>query len=157
MNIKIKRLETEEEIRGKAFVHWKSWHDTYPGLVSQAYLDSLTLETCEQRAFNWKGTSIIATENNQVIGFIDYDVREKNNQEIFALYVLSEYRHKGVGHELMKTALDHMDEKRQVNLWVLKENQGAICFYQKCGFQPNGAEKLSESIAAVGIQMMLIR
>ena len=39
MSIIIKRMETDEEIRGKAFVHWKSWHETYPGFVSQEYLD----------------------------------------------------------------------------------------------------------------------
>ncbi len=33
MRFEIKRMETEEEIRGKAFVHWKSWHEAYPGLV----------------------------------------------------------------------------------------------------------------------------
>lgn len=42
MNIIIKRMETDEEIRGKAFVHWKAWHEAYPGLISQEYLDNLT-------------------------------------------------------------------------------------------------------------------
>ena len=53
MSIVIKKMETEEEIRGKAFVHWRGWHDAYPGLVSQAHLDRLTLEECEKNAFRW--------------------------------------------------------------------------------------------------------
>ena len=44
MNIIIKRMETDEEIKGKAFVHWKAWHEAYPDLVSQEYLDNLTYE-----------------------------------------------------------------------------------------------------------------
>ena len=51
MTIIIKPMETDEEIRGKAFVHWKCWQVTYPGLVSQAYLDKLTLEKVEEMAF----------------------------------------------------------------------------------------------------------
>ena len=37
MDIIIKRIETDEEIKGKAFVHWKAWHEAYPNLVSQEY------------------------------------------------------------------------------------------------------------------------
>ena len=43
MDMEIKSMETDEEIRGKAYVHWKAWHEAYPGLVSEAYLDNLTL------------------------------------------------------------------------------------------------------------------
>ena len=43
MDIEIKKMETEEETRGKAYVHWRAWHEAYPGLVSQEYLDRLTL------------------------------------------------------------------------------------------------------------------
>ncbi len=33
MGVKLKNIETDGEIKGKAFVHWSSWHETYPGLV----------------------------------------------------------------------------------------------------------------------------
>ena len=52
MNIIIKRMETDEEIRGKAFVHWKAWHEAYSDLISREYLDSLTYEKCESMAFS---------------------------------------------------------------------------------------------------------
>ena len=48
MNITIKRIETEDEIRGKAFVHWKAWHEAYTGLISQEYLDR-QIETGEEK------------------------------------------------------------------------------------------------------------
>ena len=32
-DILIKPMETEDEIRGKAFVHWKSWQESYRGIV----------------------------------------------------------------------------------------------------------------------------
>ena len=33
MDIVIKKSETKEEIRGKTFVHWKTWHEAYPGMI----------------------------------------------------------------------------------------------------------------------------
>lgn len=160
MNITIKKMETEEEIKGKAFVHWSSWHDSYPGLVNQQYLDNLTLQKCETIAFEWPDNIIIAKDQNCVIGFIGYGDQGKelpDYGEIFSLYVLHEYRGKGVGRRLMEAAFEKLDERKRICLWVLKENKRAINFYQKIGFRPDGTEKLSASVAAVGIRMILIR
>lgn len=33
MQITIKKMETDDEIRGKAYVHWKSWQEAYPGML----------------------------------------------------------------------------------------------------------------------------
>lgn len=33
MDIIIKPMESDSEIRGKAYVHWKAWQDAYSGLV----------------------------------------------------------------------------------------------------------------------------
>ena len=52
MGIILKKMETDEEIKGKAYVHWKSWHESYTGIVSQEYLDKLTFEKCEKMAFS---------------------------------------------------------------------------------------------------------
>ena len=66
MGIELKQLETEEEIRGKAFVHWRCWHEAYPGLVSAAYLDALTLEKCETVASRWTDGILIAKDGGRV-------------------------------------------------------------------------------------------
>ena len=62
MTIKIKKMETDDEIRGKAYVHWKSWHEAYPGIISREYLDSHTLEKCEKLAFRWGGNILVAKD-----------------------------------------------------------------------------------------------
>lgn len=49
-NYIIKKMETEDETNGKGYVHWKSWHETYPGLVDSRYMDSITLEKCTSMA-----------------------------------------------------------------------------------------------------------
>jgi len=52
MSIVIQPMETDDEIRGKAYVHWRAWHEAYAGIVSREYLDGLTLEKCEKMAFS---------------------------------------------------------------------------------------------------------
>ena len=160
MSVIIKKMETEEEIRGKAYVHWHSWHEAYPGLVSQEYLDRMTLEKCEKMAFSWRDSIIIAKDEGRVIGFVGYGNRGEETPgtgEIFALYVLSEYYGKGVGRQLMEAGLDQLKQYPQVCLWVLKENQRAIRFYEKCGFYPTGEEMISPVISAAEIRMVLRR
>lgn len=141
MQITIKRMETEDEIKGKAFVHWRSWHEAYPGLVDQGYLDALTLDKCEKMAHNWQDNLIAAKHDGRVIGFVGYGDRgaeSSDTGEIFALYMLSEYYGTGVARQLMNAGLERLKNYPQICLWVLKENKRAIRFYQKCGFLPDG-------------------
>ena len=160
MGIILKKMETDEEIKGKAYVHWKSWHEAYTGIVSQEYLDKLTLEKCEKMAFSWPDNIIVAKENGNVIGFVCYGDRGEEAPdvgEIFALYVLADYYGKGVGRKLMDVGLEQITHFSQVRLWVLKENRRAIRFYEKCGFQPDGTEMTSPNILATEIRMTLKR
>ena len=160
MGIILKKMETDEEIKGKAYVHWKSWHEAYVGIVSQEYLDKLTLEKCEKMAVSWPDNTIVAKENGNVIGFVCYGDRGEeapDNGEIFALYVLADYYGKGVGRKLMDAGLEHIKRFPQVRLWVLKENRRAIRFYEKCGFLPDGSEMTSPNISATEIRMTLKR
>lgn len=160
MSIIIKKMETEEEIKGKAYVHWKSWQEAYPGMIRQEYLDRLTIEKCEQIAFNWQDGLFIAKDGDRVVGFVGYGHREEDMPEVgevFALYILSEYYGKGVGLLLMKTALDCLNDYAEICLWTLKKNKRAIRFYQKCGFIPDGREKTNKTIEADEIRMILMR
>ncbi|MBQ7146344.1 MAG: GNAT family N-acetyltransferase [Lachnospiraceae bacterium] len=158
MCITIKKMETDDEIRGKAFVHWKSWQEAYPGLVDQAYLDKLTLEKCEDMAYRWPENLLIAKDHERVVGFVGFGDRGEEapeTGEIFALYVLAEYYGKGVAQQLMAAGLKQLEAYPQICLWVLKENKRAIRFYEKCGFSPDGEETVSPIIGAEEIRMTL--
>ncbi len=158
MDILLKKMETDEETRGKAYVHWKSWHEAYPGLVSDDYLDKLTLEKCEKIAYSWPDNIIVAKEDNRVIGFVGFGNRGNeapDTGEIFALYVLPEYYGKGVGRKLMEAGLEQLKDYPQVCLWVLRENKRAIRFYRKLGFVTDGEEMTGQNIGATEIRMVL--
>ena len=143
MDIIIKPMETGDEIRGKAYVHWKSWQESYAGMVDADYLARMTLEGCEEKAFRWRDNIFVAKDGARVVGFVGYGKArgEEGAGEVFALYVLEEYQHRGVGYALMQRALDELAGCRVVVLWALKENRKALRFYKRVGFRLDGAEK----------------
>jgi len=160
MQIVIKGMETEAEIQGKAFVHWKAWHEAYPALINRDYLDGLTLEKCEAMAHKWTDGILVAKDGDRVIGFIgvgDRGDEAPESGEIFALYVLSEYYGTGVGPSLMRAGLAQLNAYPQICLWVLKENGRAIRFYQKYGFRTDGTEVVSAVVGSPEIRMVLER
>ena len=138
-------METDLEIKGKAYVHWKAWQEAYSGLVAQSYLDKLTLEKCESIAYQWPDNILIAIDGEKVIGFVGYGAYRNdelpNAGEVFSIYVLSAYYGQGVGCRLMQEALNQLAAYPRIAIWVLKDNQRAIRFYQKCGFCFDGREE----------------
>lgn len=157
MKIEIKPIETEKEIKEKAYVYWRCWHNTYKGLVSDEYLNSLNLQKCEERAFESKDNIIIAKDEDRVVGFAEFGIGKEEGcvyGEILTLYVLPEYCGQGIGTRLMKSVSEHLSAYPQICLWVLKENKRAIRFYEKFGFYPDGKEKMSTKVGAEGIRMI---
>ena len=159
MDITVKQMETEDEIKGKAYVHWRAWHEAYSDIVSREYLDRLTREKCEEIAFKWTDNILVAKDADRVIGFVGYGCRENEDPktgEIFALYVLSDFYGKGVAQKLMKEALEKLKSYPHICLRVLKENKRAIRFYQKCGFVTDGKELNLPNLGAYEIRMVLV-
>lgn len=151
----IRNMETDTEIRGKAYVHWRCWHEAYTGLVSEAYLEKLTLSKCEQIAFQWRDNILIAKDSERVVGFAGYGSsgNAPDTGELSALYVLPEYWGTGAAKQLFDAVREMLSAYRTVGLWVLKENARAIRFYEKCGFAATGEERYLPSVGAAEIRM----
>lgn len=148
MEITIKKMETDEEIKGKAFVHFKSWQEAYSGIVEQVFLDKQTIEKCLEMAINTKDNTIIAKEGDRVVGFVQYGKYNyedlEHAGEIIALYVLADYYGKGIGYRLMQEAMKSLSSYLQIALFVIKDNQRAIDFYTRYGFRFDGQEGMSQ-------------
>ena len=140
----LKPMETPEEIRGKAYVHWKSWQETYPGMVDAGYLQHLTLESCEERAFRWTSDTWIAKLDGKVVGFAAFGVsrEEPGAGELYALYVLRDFQGQQIGRRLMQLCLQELSGCKRIYLWALAANEKALRFYERFGFRKDGAEKL---------------
>ena len=143
MDIVIKPMKSDSEIRGKAYVHWKAWQDTYSGLIDRTYLDNLTIKKCTDMAFRWPDNILVAKEKDKVIGYVGYGVCKDlpETGEVFAIYILKEYYNKKIGYALMCAAFEKLSEYNKIAVWVLESNQRAIKFYERCGFQFDGTRK----------------
>ena len=156
MSVCIKDM-TEAEMDGKAYVHWKSWQESYRGLVNDDYLNEhITLERCQTIAHSWPENTVVAMVDGKVVGFTCWcpcrDVDRENTGEVQALYVLEAYQRQRIGYTLMQEALRRLEQYPAVVLWVLKENKKAIRFYEKVGFCVDGTEqtlKMGSPVTAI--------
>ena len=126
-----KPMETEAEMDGKGYVHYQSWQETYAGLVDADFLAGLSPE------------KQIAGET--VMGFTAYGpCRDEDLPgwgEVRAIYVLRAYQGQKVGRRLMEAALEQLADYPRIALWVLKGNEKAVRFYERCGFRFDGTER----------------
>ena len=133
-----------EDIDGKAYVHWKSWQETYPGLVDQNYLDNLTLEKCQNIARRWPDNIIVAELDGKIVGFSGYGSCRNPGMdgcgEVYAIYILKEAQGLGIGRKLMDAAFEKLSEYNTIVIWVLKGNTNAFGFYEHYGFRFHGTE-----------------
>lgn len=140
----IKEMESEEEIKGKAYIHYKSWHETYTSLVDTEYMSGITLEKCEKIAHKWQENILIAKDGEKVIGFVGYGTYRGANLpehgEVYGIYVLEEYHGLKVGYALMNAALNILSDFKKIAVWVLKDNNKAIRFYERYGFRFDGTD-----------------
>lgn len=138
-------MVTEADVLGKAYVHYRSWQETYIGLVDASYMKTLTLTKCEKIANRFRDGILVAKDGNEVIGFVGYgayrDDTMKDCGEIFAIYVLKAYHGKHVGLSLMNATMEKLSDYDRVALWVLRGNERAIRFYEKYGFCFDGTEQ----------------
>jgi ribosomal protein S18 acetylase RimI-like enzyme len=81
----------------------------------------------------------ISREGNQATGFLYLVLSQaKNEGEIRTLGVLPAFRGRGIGKNLVKTALDHLNKNKvtKCNLTVSIQNKKALDLYQNLGFKP---------------------
>ena len=145
-NIIIKKAETDDEIRGKALVHYTAWKEAYSGIIDQAFLDNINLEQYTETAYKFRDNTIIAKKDDQVIGFSEFYTKYRgedldDTSEVGGLYILRSYYGQGLGYNLMQHALLELKDTPRTAVWVLKDNLRAINFYKKCGFIPDNTEK----------------
>ncbi len=159
----IKPMETVDEIDGKGYVHYKSWQETYTGLVDANYLETkMTLEKCIAIARKWTDDILVAKDGEKVVGFAGYgkyrDDSLSDCGEVFSIYVLADYYGKKIGYELMSAALEKLSACSKIAVWVLKGNERAIRFYERFGFRFDGrSQEIMLGTSNTELRMMLER
>ena len=135
-----------EDIDALATMHHQSWGETYQGLLSGKTLEYFSRE---KLIAQWtyllthkesQSICFIAEIDGKISGFIDCGPQRTSKipelalqGEYYALYVLARAQKLGIGWALFERATQflqqHFDKQ---SLWVLKSNQKARLFYEKC-------------------------
>lgn len=131
---------------GIASVHVKAWRQSYKGILNLNYLKQISftakLQLREQILANQnsENISLIAMHEEKVIGFCDggraREISNEYNGEIYAIYLLEEFKGNGVGSELLSHMRKHLVNNALTPyiVWVLEANNHARKFYEKqCG------------------------
>src|SRR5262245_38134879 len=137
------RRAGSEDSHGIALVHVSSWQHAYRGIAPQAHLDQLSVAAREKRWVEYfaRGDSetLVADADGRIVGFISFGKSRREDRdegEIYAIYVSSSHWSTGVGRSLWEAALARLRELdfARAIVWVLAANEKAIRFYERAGF-----------------------
>ena len=154
--ISIRRARPSDAISIGA-VHVAAWRSTYPGILPDAYLARLSvprqaahydqaIRSASTGVFvaSASGSDVPTGSGARIIGFAtagrarggDF-ARRLGEGEVETLYVLDDWRDRGVGRRLMRAAAGHLAEVgcKSCFLWVLRDNPSRW-FYQRLGGKP---------------------
>jgi ribosomal protein S18 acetylase RimI-like enzyme len=134
----------------------EGWRAAYRGIVPDEYLDSLSIDGREsawrQQLLAAHTTTWVAQVSDAIVAWIsvgpsrDADAGASTG-EIWAVYVAPGCWGQGIGRSLCEHAEQQLRREGciEVTLWVLKDNERAVKFYQSNGFVPDsGHEKKIE-------------
>ena len=140
------RLATVEDADAIARTHVASWRATYPGIVPQVYLDSLSVE---ERAERWRSALIASTGmkiyvaecSEMICGFASGGPARAEitgfSGELYAIYLNPEAQRSGIGARLFWSVAEDLVSSghRGMYVWVLKDNPSRG-FYERMGGSP---------------------
>ncbi len=163
--ISIRRARPADAI-AIAAVHVAAWRSAYPGILPDTYLAKLSVSRqaayYDAAIRGTTGVFVAAASGldlppgpspredsgggPRIIGFGtagrarpsgDIGGRRLGEGEIETLYVLDDWRERGIGRRLMRASAEHLAENgcRSVFLWVLRDNPSRW-FYQRLGGKP---------------------
>lgn len=152
MNITI-RTAAAEDAHDFAYVICESWKAAYKDIITPEEMAKRT--DVEKRTGFFKELILSGkeqfylafNENNSPCGVCSTgsarDTDMPNCGELIAIYALPEYWGKGIGKQLMDTAISGLKKQgfNGIILWTFEANNRARRFYEKCGFAFDGTYK----------------
>jgi ribosomal protein S18 acetylase RimI-like enzyme len=139
-----------------AGVHVRSWQEAYRGLMPSEFLDALDAgdraETYEFEGGPEAPTTVVAVAQGDgvdgpVVGFVTFGPSRDRDTvgmgEVYALYVDPGRHEGGVGRMLTAHARRRLKDAGfdAAVLWVLLGNERAANFYEREGWEPDGATR----------------
>jgi len=151
------RTSTLSDANEVAEIHVKSWQQSYRSIIDEHYLenisfnDRLELRSKILQSNDSNQIHLVAVYDGKIIGFCDAGPAFDNNAnyrgEIYAIYLLEEFKKMGIGQQLLQVVHEFLAQKKLLPYVarVLKANHSACAFYQK-----NGGIVFGEKIEEIG-------
>lgn len=157
MNKILIRKATLEDVESIASIHVKAWQESYKGIIEQNHLDAISFSDrldLRKKILTFPKPAqinLVAVQENKVVGFCDagaaFDQNDVYHGEIYAIYLLNEFKGRGIGRKLMKHVREHLELYSLIPYvaWVLEQNIGACNFYEK-----NGGQFFQKKLITIG-------
>jgi GNAT superfamily N-acetyltransferase len=131
-----------EDATAIAHVHVESWRTTYPGVVPDAFLESLDKQASAKMWREQLATEasliFVAETDGEVIGFASAgpsrEAPPEYDAELYAIYVLNRAQRQGAGRALFQAVTSGLLAKgyKGMLLWALEANPH-LPFYERLG------------------------
>jgi ribosomal protein S18 acetylase RimI-like enzyme len=150
------RPATPEDAEAIAAINVHTWQVAYAGIIPAPVLAGKQPTPPAPALRDWLaltdrvGIHTVAVDDaGTVLGYARYgparpETGAPEEGEVYAIYVRPESWDTGAGRALMDRALADLtaEGRTVVRLWVLRDNDRARGFYQRCGFVADGLDRV---------------
>lgn len=140
------------------------WKTSYAGYINKAILDETG---CANRALELKEDfhsgklkNYVYEKDGQVVALLSYGDTADSDKigafEIWRIYIDKSSQGCGIGSKLLRFAENEATNKNhhEIVIWAFSQNDNAISFYEKHGYQKDKTEYLGEPYLAYGTRFL---
>lgn len=152
MSIEVKKC-TVEDLQILQKVSVETFRDTFQDQNTEEdlynYLEkAYNTEQLTSELLNQQSEFYFVFNSNDLAGYLKININEAQTEtngedalEIERIYVLPQFKGKGLGKILIQQAVERAQFHRKTNIWlgVWEHNHAALAFYKKLGFVQTGA------------------
>jgi GNAT superfamily N-acetyltransferase len=153
------RLAVASDAEAGAHLHLACWRESYADLLAPDRLAAVTSDetrwiTAWREQLQPTNPRWLAEVDGELVGFAcagpDRTVHGLLGLELYAIYVRRAWHGSGLGQALLGAAIGD----QACSVWVLENNQRALAFYARNGFQPDGQKDFDETLAAWEVRLV---
>lgn len=149
-----------DDAQAIACCHVAAWRDTYRPIIADDYLDNLSLDDHVAKwtkSLQQPDCHMFVAENEQggLVGFV-HGGRERTGRmdfrgEIYAMYILKDFRGQGIGRRLFQRFADALlrDQITSLIVWALEGNE---C---RAAYAAWGGEEIERGPIKIGQQNLI--